>query len=335
MSTQWQRIEREARAKAHTTEVQDLQKTIKRYQETVEELQGQLGIALALGKTRKQVAGVVPLTGGAASATAFAICSDWHVEENVSKASVNGMNEYSLAIADQRITKLTASILRLVEIERNGAEIDTLVLAMLGDFLSGFIHEELVETNELTPTQTILWLIERVGKLIATIRSKGGFKRILIPCSFGNHGRTTRKPRHATGAANSYEWMMYHVLAAQYSEGVEWQIADAYHNYLSVYGRTVRTHHGDGLQYQGGIGGLTIPVEKAIASWNKARVADLDIFGHWHTQQQNPKWISNGSLIGYNAYSVAIKAPFEPPQQTFFLYTEKRGRTVTAPIFLT
>lgn len=209
------------------------------------------------------------------------------------------------------------------------------MLALLGDFLSGFIHEELVETNELTPTQTILWLTERVGRLIATIRAKGGFKRIVIPCSFGNHGRTTRKPRHATGAANSYEWMMYHILAERYSDGIEWQIADAYHNFLAVYGRTIRLHHGDGLQYQGGIGGLTIPVEKAIASWNKARVADLDIFGHWHTQQQNPKWISNGSLIGYNAYSVAIKAPYEPPQQTFFLYTEKRGRTVTAPIFLT
>jgi hypothetical protein len=62
--------------------------------------------------------------------------------------------------------------------------------------------------------------------------------------------------------------------------------------------------------------------------------ADLDVFGHWHQSQQNPKWVSNASLIGHNAYAIAIKAGFEPPSQTFFLMDAKRGRTVTAPIYL-
>lgn len=114
MSIKWQNIEREAQKKAHSNEVSELNTTIKRYQQTVEELQAQLGIALSLAKTRKQAAGVIPLTNGAASATAFAICSDWHVEENVTAASVNGLNEFNLKIAEQRIDKLTASILRLV-----------------------------------------------------------------------------------------------------------------------------------------------------------------------------------------------------------------------------
>jgi hypothetical protein len=75
-------------------------------------------------------------------------------------------------------------------------------------------------------------------------------------------------------------------------------------------------------------------VEKAIASWNKGITADLDIFGHWHQSQQNPKWICNGSLIGHNAYSVAIKAPYESPTQTYFLFDPKHGRTGTFPIIL-
>lgn len=328
-------IERAAKNKLHSNQLEDLNKRIKRYEQTVDELQSRLGVALGLQKARRQAAAVIPLTSGAASATAFAVCSDWHTEENVTKASVNGLNEYNLEIADQRITKLTQSIFKLLEIERHGADIDTLVLPLLGDFMTGFIHEENVETNELTPTQTILWLLKRLGQFIATLRAKGGFKRIIIPCSYGNHGRTTKKPRHATAAANSYEWMMYRILAEQYTDKIEWQISESYHNYLEVYGRVVRMHHGDGLKYQGGVGGLTIPVEKAIAKWNTGRVADLDIFGHWHTKQENPKWVSNGPLIGYSAYSIEIKAPFEPPSQTFFLYTEKRGRTVTAPIFLT
>jgi hypothetical protein len=116
---------------------------------------------------------------------------------------------------------------------------------------------------------------------------------------------------------------------------VEWQIGESYHNIVELYGKTLRFHHGDGLKYQGGIGGLTVPVEKAIASWNKSPIkADLDCFGHWHSQMQNPKFCANGSLIGFNAYAIAIKAAFEPPQQTFFLFDKQRGRTVTTPITL-
>ena len=103
---------------------------------------------------------------------------------------------------------------------------------------------------------------------------------------------------------------------------------------MKLYGKVIRFHHGDNIKFQGGIGGLTIPVEKAIANWNRATPADLDVFGHWHQCQQNPKWCSNGSLIGYNAYALSIKAQFEPPQQTYFLFDHKRGRTITAPIIL-
>jgi hypothetical protein len=102
---------------------------------------------------------------------------------------------------------------------------------------------------------------------------------------------------------------------------------------MTVFDKRIRFHHGDGLKYQGGVGGLTIPVEKAISAWNKSPArADLDIFGHWHTAQQSRAWVSNGSLIGYNAYAVSIKASFEPPAQTYFLLDKKRGRTMTTPI---
>jgi hypothetical protein len=170
--------------------------------------------------------------------------------------------------------------------------------------------------------------------MINTLRKEGGFERILIPCSIGNHGRTTIKPRHSTAYKNSYEWLLYKLLEQEITDGVTWFIGESYHTYLNVYDKTFRFHHGDGLKYQGGIGGLTIPVEKAIASWNKGKQADIDIFGHWHTSQQNPKWISNGSLVGHNAYSISIKAAYEPPQQTYFLFDNKRGRTGTWPIFL-
>jgi hypothetical protein len=329
----WQQIERDATKKSHEVEIADYKNQIKRYQQTVDELDKQLGIVSALkeDKFKKDTYKIESARG--VSSAAVAVLSDWHVEEQVDPRTVSHLNEFNLEIADRRIEKATQAILRLTEIERVGRDIPILVLALLGDLMTGYIHEELREENELSPTQTILWLRQKLSKLINTIKKEGNFERIIIPCSIGNHGRTTIKPRHSTAYKNSYEWLLYKLLE-QEIEGVEWIVGESYHTYLEVFGKTFRLHHGDGLKYQGGIGGLTIPVEKAISSWNKGRSADIDIFGHWHTSQQNPKWVSNGSLVGHNAYSIAIKAAFEPPQQTYFLFDAKRGRTGTWPIFL-
>lgn len=307
------------------------------YADIISGLEKQLDVALALGGS-PATKGVLAIEAdpGVGEATAVAVASDWHVEETVTAKSVNNLNEFNLEIAQERITKFFHNVVKLTNIQRGGADIKNLVLVLGGDLMTGYIHEELVEENALSPTETIVWLQDRLLEGIRYLHRSGDFERIVIPTCYGNHGRTTKKPRISTGAKNSYEWLLYKVLAARLEdEGIgEWQVGESYHNFLKVYGWTLRIHHGDGLKYQGGIGGLTIPVEKAIASWNKGVVADLDVFGHWHTAQQNPKWIANGSLIGYNAYALQIKAAYEPPQQTFFLMDSQHGRTITAPIFV-
>jgi hypothetical protein len=98
---------------------------------------------------------------------------------------------------------------------------------------------------------------------------------------------------------------------------------------------TVRLHHGHGLNYGGGVGGLTIPVNKAISQWNKGVKANLDVFGHFHTSLNFNNFVSNGSLIGYNAYALRIKADFEKPTQSFFLVNKKHNaKSIHTPIFV-
>jgi hypothetical protein len=335
MKNQWTHIAREQAAKAHKAETDSLKAQLENYAATVADLEKQLGIALSLGNKKTNPKPIEVSMADKAEAVAIAMASDWHVEETISPESTNGLNEFNLRIAKARIEKFFSTIARLTDIERNGAKIDDLVLWLGGDLMTGMIHEELAETNSQTPTQTILWLQDRLLDGIATL--KPHFKRILIPTSYGNHGRTTVKPRYATAAAHSYEWLLYRILEGRTAGDaqVEWQIADSYFNFLTIYDRRLRLHHGDGLKFQGGIGGLTIPTEKAIAQWNKSpNRADLDLFGHWHTFQQSRTWLCNGSLVGYNAYALSIKASFEPPAQTYFLLDKKRGRTMTAPILL-
>jgi hypothetical protein len=137
-------------------------------------------------------------------------------------------------------------------------------------------------------------------------------------------------------AANSYEQFMYYSLASYYASNpqVEFLINDSYHTYMNVYNYRLRFHHGDYIRYRGGVGGPTIPINKAIAQWNKSKKADIDLFGHFHQFIDGGDFIVNGSLIGYNAFAMSIKATYEEPKQIFFLIEKSRGKTSVSPIFL-
>lgn len=259
--------------------------------------------------------------------------SDWHVEERVKAVTVNGLNRFDLRVAEQRIARLLENLLRLLRLHRHGTRIDTLVIQILGDLMTGFIHMDLVESNTLHPVQAVLWLHDHLVPFLRLIVEKAGCSQIIAICCVGNHGRTTEKRRINTRVENSYEWLLFKMLAKSIPE-IDWRIADGYFVYLPVFDALWRHHHGDDLNYQGGVGGITIPVNKAIAQWDKTKRADYDWFGHWHQRIVMRKWSCNSSLIGYSAHALSIKAEFEHPSQNFALWEKDHGLTITSPIFL-
>jgi len=108
-----------------------------------------------------------------------------------------------------------------------------------------------------------------------------------------------------------------------------------YHNYIDLYGKyLLRFHHGEKILYRGGIGGVTIPANKAVGQWNKIKHAYLDLFGHFHYSHDFSSFMVNGSLIGYNAYAMQNKFDPERPLQMFFCIEREKGKTFTGPIFL-
>ena len=270
------------------------------------------------------------------NSTAILVLSDWHYEERVDPATVGKKNCYTPAIASKRVKNVFQKTVELVEAFRHLTEIDELVIAVLGDMITGYIHEELVESNWLSPTEACLEVQDLLVSGIDFLQKELKPKSIIIPTAFGNHGRTTAKSRISTGYANSYEWLMYQQLAWHYEKigsPIRWKVGRGYHNVLNVQGHKVRFHHGDAIRYSGGVGGITIPVNKAIAAWNKAERADLDVFGHYHTSKDDAWWVSNGSLMGYNPFSVAIKAEYETPSQSLILVNAKRGKIISTRVF--
>lgn len=269
---------------------------------------------------------------GTAEGTVVLVASDWHVEENVG-AEVGGLNTYSLDIAKARATQFFQAALRLTKLLQQDIRIDTMVLALLGDFVSNDIHEEFPEVNELTPMYAIQaamgFLISGIDFLLANSSLK-----FVIPCHSGNHARTTRTTRFSTENGHSLEYLMYSHLAAYYRHEmrVTFIIPEGMHSYVRVYDKVIRFHHGHAIRYAGGVGGIYIPVNKAIGQWNKAIHADLDVFGHFHQLRDGGNFLCNGSLIGYSAFALSIKADFEEPKQLLFLMDKARGRTAVWPI---
>lgn len=272
--------------------------------------------------------------GVGGQAVAFAIASDWHVEENVRPETVNGTNTYTMAIAKERAEKFFNHTLKLVNKESQDIKIDTLVLALLGDFFSGNIHDELMETCEVQPQDAMLYAQNLVASGIEFLLANSKLK-LVIPCAVGNHSRQTAKVHISTEHGNSLEWAMYSFLAQYFKREprVTFILSRSYFNYMDVFGYTIRFHHGHAVNYAGGVGGLEVPMRRIIGRWDKDKPAYLSVCGHFHTRRDGGDFIVNGSLIGDSPYGKRFGFTGRP-EQTFFLIDEKRGKTVVCPILV-
>lgn len=299
---------------------------------TIERMEKEHGITAHLGDGLDTFHIAPKKSSNTSEGTVVVVASDWHVEENVG-AEVGGLNLFNLDIARTRVEKFFRSALRLTNLLQQDITIETMVLALLGDFISNDIHDEFADITEVTPMHALIAAQNMAASGIEFLLKHSTLK-LIVPCHSGNHARTTKTTRFSTENGHSLEYLMYCHLAAYFRNEprVTFIVPEGMHSYLQIYDTTIRFQHGHAIKYGGGVGGIYIPVNKAISQWNKARHADLDVFGHFHQMRDGGNFICNGSLIGYNAFALSIKADYEPPKQALFLIDKKRGRTCTWPI---
>ncbi len=276
-----------------------------------------------------------PNRGLTSEATALWLASDWHVGERVTHGQTNGYNAYNLEIAKRRGQAFFRNGLRLTSLQGNGVTIKTILLALLGDFITGHLHLDAVETNHLPPVEEIIFAQNILISGIEYVLANSDYE-LVVPCLSGNHGRTTKFTHFGSENGHSLEYFMYTAIASYFREErrVKFILAEGSHCYVEVYGRNIRFLHGHDVKYGGGVGGITIPLNKAIAQWDKARPAFLTCLGHFHQKFDGGNWLVNGSLIGYNAFALSIKASAERPQQMFCLIDKDHGKTIVAPILV-
>jgi len=273
------------------------------------------------------------------SVVPIAVLSDVHYEQEVKQAQIEGLkNEYNLEIAEKRLRCFFKNTLKLAQ-GQYGVKIEVMVLAMLGDFITGTVPKKGKIKTLLPPMDAILETQRIIMDGINFLLKESSYK-LIIPCCVGNHGRITDDQLSDNMCGYNLEYLMYNTLKlfynkSKYSKRVCFKIAQGYHKLLYLFDGKyiIRLHHGEGIKYQGGVGRIYIPAFRKLDNWNRGTKVNLDIFGHHHRLVDADDFVCNGSIIGDTPYGIN----FDPQtaKQAFIMINGNRmTKTGMFPIFV-
>lgn len=275
--------------------------------------------------------------------------SDWHYGEVVRSGEVGGLNEYNSSIAAERIQRLADRTIRLVKgfaFKEAGkaVEFPGIVVGLGGDMISGFIHEEIVATNDRTPNQCIDELTDLIAAALTQLA--GEFGNVFVPCVVGNHGRTTHKPRMKQRVFTSFEWNLYCSLAryfkARNDDRVKFEIPEGSDCRFVVQGNAFLWTHGDSMGTRAGdaVTGALLPIMRGMMKVARsyaeiAKPVDHIVIGHWHQELWLPLGNVNNSLKGDDEYArLVMRAPHSRPSQNLWFVHEEQGITARLAVYV-
>ncbi len=266
---------------------------------------------------------------------AVALFSDAHIEETVTKDSVLGLNEYNLDIARKRIEKYFVNLANCL----NEDKVEDLIFASLGDSISGYIHDELAQTNGISPLEATYEAQNLIYNGLRYLCENTNLSSIQFIGIVGNHSRTTKKVQHSNGYAMSYEWLMYRNiekeckltgLPIEFSiPNSEMAIVDTEDKkrFIFIHGFQIKSSG------SGTVCGIYPALNRLSMKWSKTFKQDKIYLGHFHTCVSIPNAVVNGSIIGYNTFAMTNGFEYEEPAQQYEVYDTRMGQLLTRKIY--
>lgn len=329
------RVERDPR-----TEINRLQRDLKR---TQDELRIAQGLQAAVGDTAKMAAAIrtpkwtVRGAGESAPGVPTLLLSDFHWGEVVNPKEINNVNRFNLEIARARLERTVQKSIKLLRLLDPKMRYPGIVVALGGDMVTGDIHEELTQTNELPTIPTVLDLYEHLVPALQLLVDT--FGSVFVPCVSGNHDRNTRKIQSKLRNHTSFGWLLYQMLAKKFAGDARltFYIPDGSDAYYKLAGMRFGLTHGD--QFRGG-DGIIGPLGPIFRGDQKKRARNQAInlpydwlmMGHWHQYIHTSRVGVNGSLKGYDEYAYQNNFGFEPPQQMLFTTHAEIGINWRMPV---
>lgn len=266
---------------------------------------------------------------------AVALFSDAHIEETVDPGSVLGLNEYNVEIAKQRVERYFINLGLCIEAD----EVEHLVFASLGDTISGFIHDELAQSNGLTPLEATLLAQNLIYSGLEYLCNNTRLKDIRFVGIVGNHSRTTKKIQHSNGYRMSYEWMMYKNIERECKATklpIEFCLPESEMALLDMEdGNRFIFIHGFQLKSSGTgtVCGIYPALNRLCMKWDRTFKQTRVFLGHFHSCISLPNAMVNGSIIGFNSFALSNGFSYEEPAQMYCVYDPIIGELLTRKIY--
>ena len=219
--------------------------------------------------------------------TMVAPLTDTHVGDRVTFDQTTGINEYNVDIFNKRLYGWTEQIILLANYRRNIADVEELVIPMLGDMVSGDIHEELARTNIGNCMEQMINGAFLISQSLMALSQH--FTKVRVAGVVGNHGRMTRKIP-SKDKYMDWDYMLYQWIAAFCAEqpNISFHIPKNFSTIINVANRNILIMHGDSISGGGTSASFTRMVgqmrgrQQQNQSWEDMQRFDDIMIGHFH-----------------------------------------------------
>jgi predicted phosphodiesterase len=251
-----------------------------------------------------------PISQKDGSTTAIITLSDLHAEELVPPHTLDG-NTYDIDTAKKRLREYFGSACSLVK----SRQYTHVVLWLGGDLINGGIHEELAETNTLSPMEALKFVYEELCIGMSMLAS---ISNLSVVCNWGNHSRITKTTHTINGYGNSLEWMMYKWLEKEFPT-IQFIISSGDYATVDLYGKKVSFTHGHNIKTSNLYSTLDQEADRLKLHFD----IDFCFYAHFHRLTLGRRWLVNGSFVGYSPYAESKQFAPERPEQAIITFNEK------------
>lgn len=219
-----------------------------------------------------------------------------------------------------------------------------IIYARGGDLISGQLHPELIETDDMTPLEAVRLVAEEEMGGIRKLAEAFGRVEVKSFGSAGNHDRNLFKPTTKNAAGHSYDTLVEYMLRREFANDkrITFQTSRSFDVRFPVYDQTILLTHGDRMGSRGGQGfiGPAATILRGVQKVMQEQAAlgfhiNAVHHGHFHYPMTLPFVISNGLMPGYTEYAKQFRMRPQPPQQMLCFFHPRRGVVDYKPIILT
>lgn len=261
------------------------------------------------------------------------LVSDYHAGEVVSSEELGGLSVYDWETFRRRWQYHVDTVGGICFGKLTGYDLPRLYVPMLGDMVTGIIHDELRETAEGTVME---WVCDGAHLIAQGIRQLAAeFPEVVVDCVIGNHGRLDKRVRFKKRYVN-YDYLLYRFIALELRDlpHVTVRCNKSFYSLLEVPGATLLNLHGDNIKSWSGIPwyGITRAVTNlSLLLHAQRRSFDVVNLGHFHNagtlDRIDSELVINGSAVGGNEFSIGALFTSTRPAQILYGVHPERGKT--------